>query len=307
MVTNYKYANYKVLGAKFVDEGQKEKALTYYKKAEIYPESQEDVDFLIDFGLVYEEMNEYDEALALFKKAIALDDEEARGYYCLGMVYDNKKEYHKAIDYYKRAIELDPYYEAAYFFLASCCDIVGDHEGAIHYYEKSISIDETDFWSWVNLGSIYEEEDENEKALEYFKEAVNLDPTHYMVLFNLGVVYNKMKKNEEAISSYRKAIMCNVHYPYSFLNLALIYKQEGRYEEALSVIIDGLCHNPGKSFLHYHKGCLLMHLDKNEKAKEAFVKAIDLHPDFVKYIGEDEELSPFIQKEEEWYKSLKNA
>ncbi len=51
---------------------------------------------------------EYDKAIELYKKAIAINPKDTSFYYNLGLAYYEKKEYDKAIESYNKAIAINP-------------------------------------------------------------------------------------------------------------------------------------------------------------------------------------------------------
>lgn len=141
----YMMDNYKIIGNKFKDENQLEKALHFYHKAYQCKGGDQDVELLLDMGLLYDEMGNYDAAKEMYEKVLQIDPKDARGYYSLAIAYDNEKNYIKAIKYYKKAIELDPYYDKAYFFLANAYDELGEKKKAIKFYHKVIELSPEDF------------------------------------------------------------------------------------------------------------------------------------------------------------------
>lgn len=121
-------------------------------------------------------------------------------------------------------------------------------------------------------------------------KALELYPNHYMPLFNKGVVYKKLNKLEESISNYKLSIEDNENYSYSYLNLAVIYKELKDYKRAIDIISKGILNNTEEGFLYYNRACYYTYLEQYEKAIKDLYKAVELYPEFVKYIKEDEEL-----------------
>ena len=147
----YRINNYKNLGNQFEEMGELEKALEFYKKAFKFKEASNDIDLLLDMGLLYEEFGEEELAKEKFLQILEIDPKEARAYYGLGVLYDERNQYEEALAYYKKAIEFDPDYDRAYFFAANVYDQIGQKEEAIHYYKKVIELVPDDFWAYVNM------------------------------------------------------------------------------------------------------------------------------------------------------------
>ena len=99
-------------------------------------------------GNVYRDLKRYDEAIAAYRHAIALDPAYANPHNGLGSVYADLKRYDEAIAAYRQAILLEPAYAAP-------------HNG---------------------LGLIYSLQNRNEEAGVAFKRALELDPQWYSVM-----------------------------------------------------------------------------------------------------------------------------
>jgi len=68
----------------------------------------------INRGIAYRKKDDYEQAIADYSRAIELDPNDAEAYYARGYVYDEKGDYEQAIADYSRAIELDPNIAEAY-------------------------------------------------------------------------------------------------------------------------------------------------------------------------------------------------
>jgi len=91
-------------------------------------------------GLKAQQAGLYDEAIAFYKKALALDPSYIEPYNDLGVVYENKGMLDKAEQYYLKALDLDPYYLPAYSNLASLYEQRGDLKKAAEYWQKRIRL-----------------------------------------------------------------------------------------------------------------------------------------------------------------------
>lgn len=83
------------------------KALDYYQK--VLQNTPDDPDLIFNLGLLYEAMERYDEAIAQFDRAYALNPKDLEAVLHSGQIYLNKKnDNQKAIEAYKKALEIDP-------------------------------------------------------------------------------------------------------------------------------------------------------------------------------------------------------
>lgn len=87
--------------------GQNERALEYYK--EVIKDQPDDPDLIFNFGLLYEGMEMYDEAIVQYKKAYELNPGDFEAILqCAQLYIEIKEDYLNAIDCYKKAIEIEP-------------------------------------------------------------------------------------------------------------------------------------------------------------------------------------------------------
>jgi tetratricopeptide (TPR) repeat protein len=71
-------------------------------------------------------LNDLDNAIVNYKKALELNPQKVEAYYNLGNSYCTKENFNDAIDYYTKAISLDPMHEPAVYNLGYAYHRVGD-------------------------------------------------------------------------------------------------------------------------------------------------------------------------------------
>ena len=146
-------------------------------------------------GRSYAMKEDYDKAIAYFKKADALDVEEygpetamsAVNYGDIGETYRNKGEYDKAIQYSERALAIklkvygpeDKMVATSYANIGLAYDNKGEYDKAIEYYEKSLAIKLKTLGpehpevatSYFNMGAALSAKGDKPKALAYLQKA----------------------------------------------------------------------------------------------------------------------------------------
>jgi tetratricopeptide (TPR) repeat protein len=118
-----------------IEKGQYEEAVDYFVDTIYSRKSKEEKvlleEFLLEYtdklvlqnspesllliGMIYVNVENYDEALKLIDKAIELNPEYAKAYNYRGNVYSDIKNYDKAFEDYDKAIELNPKVEYSYY------------------------------------------------------------------------------------------------------------------------------------------------------------------------------------------------
>jgi len=109
------------------------------------PESvQETVRTHLDHGRACLDKGKYDDAIADYDKAIALDPNVATAYTNRGVTYGRKGDYDRAIADYTKAIAIDANHANAYYNRGVAYEKQGDKEQAIAEYRKVLEIGPSD-------------------------------------------------------------------------------------------------------------------------------------------------------------------
>lgn len=87
------------------------------------------------WGSYYLQLNDQDKAVAAFKDAVNLQDDNATGLYYIALIYMNQNKLNDAADYAKKAVEASPSFKAAYELTAQIYEKLGDTRMANAYRE----------------------------------------------------------------------------------------------------------------------------------------------------------------------------
>ena len=200
-------------------------------------------------GISYFSQGEYDKAIVEFEKSIQLNPTHEESYYYLGQCYlqkgiieYNNKNIFKAYSLYRKANKI--------------CEQV------IPQYKKIIEDNPDDLNSYLKLGYIYEVRsivpfiNEYDKALEYYLKALELEMssssagnTGIIIYLNtrIGYVYSQKKNYPQAIEHLERA-----------------EKMSPNYQANAEV--------------YYYLGISYDKIGEKEKARESFLRAIELAP-----------------------------
>lgn len=153
-----------------------QEALTLYLK--IYEQSKEDVDMLTVIAFCYFALNNFEEAVAWLKKAIALAPND-----------DN--------------LHTD---------LAEYCAVgTLDYEQATEEYRKAIEINPNNTRALVGAAALYgvpEEVVTLNEAINWLEFATKLEPDDPNYHFRLGEFYRKADRILDGIQEWHKALLC---------------------------------------------------------------------------------------------------
>lgn len=178
----------------------------YYKEASdrydrILNDFPNNIDALINKGIVLYRLGKYRDSQAFFEKAIENDPNNFRACIYKALVLSRFGEEEIARAFYKRATEL-PIYDS--------------------------NIDDL-----VNKGIAFYRLGKNNEGDSFFDQAAHIEIDHNNVdaLVNLGNAYYYQKKYEEAIKLYEKAIKNDQNNPFALYDAAASYSIQGKNTE----------------------------------------------------------------------------
>jgi tetratricopeptide (TPR) repeat protein len=150
----------------------------------------------------------YTEALAEFEQALEGDLESHEPeyvHYMIGRSHDALDQFDEAIAAYQRALEINPDYEEAWVGLGVVYRLSGDFEAAHAAYSEALAIDPDNANAHSSLGTLYLLEDNPEESIKEFEEAIRLDPQLAAAHGNLALAYAMVGRFDEADESLRRA------------------------------------------------------------------------------------------------------
>ena len=177
-----------------------------------------------DQAIKLQQENKLDEALELYKKAIASQPNEASYYYGIGTCYAGKNDLEQAITNYKKAISLNPqepsFKQALQQALQAkaaplvesaikkqtTADSAGKYDlnGAIADYEAALKIDDNDANTHLNVGTAYQANNNLPRAMAEYKRALQINPNLPDAHYYLATIYDTNNQKPLAIAEYQK-------------------------------------------------------------------------------------------------------
>jgi len=185
-------------------------------------------------GLTYFEIGEYEQAIADYDQAIALDPEFAIAYLNRGLTYFEIGEYEQALADYDQAIVLDPEFATAYLNRGVAYTDLGEYGQALIDLDQAIELDPTDALAYNNRGFLYYQLGEVEQAIADYDQAIELDPELIQAYPNRGAAYNSLGELEQAFADYDQAITLDPELALAYSGRGLAYTGLGEFEQAIA-------------------------------------------------------------------------
>jgi len=205
-------------------------ARTHAEKAVLLLENPSDDFEFYSLGVAYEELENYDLALANFDKAIQLDPQKFIAYIRRGRVYSRKGNYDRALADFDKAIELD----GADVKQSKSSSKKNDNDLPTPDIQKLIQRDPRPWFDYFRLADVYLErgktflkKDDNDRAIADFTKTIQLDSKRATAYNARGVAYGNKGDFDRAIADFDKAIELKPLLKTAHYNRGLAFSRKG--------------------------------------------------------------------------------
>lgn len=146
-----------------------EKALIYYKQAELFNANKEWL--LKKIGLCYRKLYQPEQALEYYKRASNVNPDNLYTQASIGHCYLDLKDYDAALEYFFKVEYLDSKNTKVWRPIAWCSFVQGKMDVSDKYYRK-IELDKPNQYDLLNMGHLNWCMGNKEKAFKYYKESI---------------------------------------------------------------------------------------------------------------------------------------
>ena len=169
---------------------------------------------LYNEGIKFKDQKKYSDALASFKKALAIKPDYREALYYAGWCCNDMEKYTDAIMYLKKARAAWPEEAKVYLELGYAYQKEGNKEEAKANYSKCLSLQEDYALAYQYLGNLYFGESDYKMALENYEKYSRYEPniSSPTVYYKMGFCQNDVNKYDKAVSSFKKALSLKTGY-----------------------------------------------------------------------------------------------
>jgi Tfp pilus assembly protein PilF len=151
------------------------------------------------------------------------------------------EQYEQAIAAYEKALEIDPKYHIAWYGLGNALRDLGCYSEAIAAYEKALEIDPKFHIAWYGLGNALIDLGRNTEAIAAYEKALEIDPKFHEAWNGLGNALNHLKCYSDAILAFDKSLEITGDPSWeAWVNRGWAFLNSGRYIEAIQNWDEGL-------------------------------------------------------------------
>ncbi len=209
---------------------------------------------------------------------------QARGYL---LNFDRIENLDNAIAVFRRALEADRRYALAYAGLGEAYwrkhELTGSStwvEPARGACEGALGLDSNLAEPHACLGMVLAGTGEYERAASEYAEALSREPTNDVLYLGLAMAYEQLGRRDDAERAYRRGIELRPHYWAGYNLLGAYYYRAGRLDDALKMfqrvtelVPDGFRGYSSLGAVHFMK-------DQTSEAIAAFEKSLAIRPNY---------------------------
>ncbi|MBW4575450.1 MAG: tetratricopeptide repeat protein [Aphanothece sp. CMT-3BRIN-NPC111] len=269
-----------------------------------------------NLGMIYYEMERYQDALSMVLKSLELDPSIGLHYYSLGLVLEKIESTSQAIGAYEKAIQLNSQLVDAYNNLGNLLSTLGDIERAKSIYRQAIADHPNHFGSYLNLGNLLIAQHQIDEAIQVYQKALQSNIRHADIFHNLAVAFDILHdaaqsslyfgyadsyqgKYESAIINYEKFLAKKTGDINFYITLADCYKNLNQESAAIKTYQNGLRHYPTAGELYFRLVTALQDFGRIQEAIAVANEALQLLPNDFTLKLEKARLLPIIYETSE--------
>jgi tetratricopeptide (TPR) repeat protein len=210
---------------------------------------------------------------------MSLRPDDPGAVYNLALHFQNIGRLDEAIASYRKALALRPGMAAAHNNLANALKVKGRANDALAHYAQAVQLDPQLADAYSNWGNALREMGRTEEAIPLLERALQMRPRSHAILNNLGIAYFERNRFREAVDCQRRALELNPDFHESRNNLGNALAALGEEEEAIRCYEQVLEKVPSHADAHSNLGLLLQERGLIAGATREYERALSIEPD----------------------------
>jgi len=179
------------------------------------------------------EVGEFDRAIELLKKALAINPRLTGAYSDLGRVYLRQGKVDEALEIFQELTRVAPLIAEVHLNLGDALFKKGRFVEALKELKKGTKLGGGSAEVYNNIAYIHSRFGEAEEAIKAYKKALKIDPGFYYSHSGLGQIYLDKYLLDEALVEFDQAVRSKPDYAPAHYNLGFVYSRKGLKEKAL--------------------------------------------------------------------------
>ena len=199
-------------------------------------EAPKDAEAHANLGVVYQKQKRYNEALAEYKKAEALNPSNINTKINIGTLYQEQKKYDSAITTYNSILQMQPQNPKVLVYKAECYKNLKRNDEAVAIYKEALAVDPSNAAIKAALFDLLKNTMSTEDVLAYLYKNVQNSPMNAAAYYEFAYELHKANKIDDAITYYLQSIKMDNNNIDAYINLSQAYRQKKNYTDAYNII-----------------------------------------------------------------------
>ncbi len=262
-----------------------------------------DVEVHIIRGNIYNSLEQFPRAIASFKKALELADEQKDDIYLsLAITYQNMADYNKAVDFYFKCLTENPENEVAMEEILVSLEFSRRLGDGVSFFKKLIDDHPYSFMLWYYLGDIFGKQADYEQSLKAYDYCLLIKEDFAPAHLDMAQSLSMMERFQDAIDRYKMAFEYCKPDAFTYYNIGECHEQLQHFEDARIYYKKAVKLFPEMAQAWYGIGVTLEEEERWYEAMHYIKKALDIdnqHGDYWLAMGDCEyRLNNFTEAEE---------
>ncbi|HLY43218.1 MAG TPA: tetratricopeptide repeat protein [Terracidiphilus sp.] len=234
-----------------------------------------------NLGLAYYKAGDYREAIREFDPMLKAQPDDQRLTILIGLSHYGINEFAAAIPYLKQASEKDPQNLTLLLTLAHSCLFAHQYQCVLDSYHSIIALNAESAEADMLVGEALDEMKDHEGAIREFRAAISADPQEPNAHFGLGYLLWTKGQYPEAAKEFQAEVDNDPHHLQAIYYLADSEIQMNQEDAAKPLLEQLVMAAPGNERAHLDLGIVLADQGSKDGALREFQTAAKLSPDDV--------------------------
>ena len=234
------------------------------------------INALLSQSVQHFEHGNLDAAEQLLGKVLQMHARNFDALQMLGVIKGIRGERQEAVRLFKKAIAIEPNNNWVQFNLAKALSEAGKDEEAIPHHKKAVQLAPEHADAWLNYGVSLSALGRLEDAAACYERLLGMHPDYFQAWSNYGLVLYRLTRYEAALQACGRALELNSRLLEAWINSGAALRRLGRLDDALAAYRQGCQVAPSNAEVWLQTGLTLRELKSYEAARDAFERAMAL-------------------------------
>ena len=227
-------------------------------------------------GLQYKALGDYKKAIWAFDYATVVDDAFLGAFFEKAMCHEEIEEYTEAIEIYKKAQLMADPTAWAYHRLGDNYLKLEDSEQALVNYFNAIHEDPMHAGSWYKIALLYSLDSQIDRSLEYAERAVDIEYGNIEYSSYLARLYMRLSMFDKADKVYEDLISLEVNDADIWIEYSILLKHLELEKDSIDILLRSLSYFPENAEVMYRLVGLLFGNDRDSEGVGFLREALSL-------------------------------